>query len=47
MTKLNSNTDLIGTDLTFGGGSGGGGTSIDIGVTQPQFTEIPGSWRDF
>ena len=47
MTKLNSNTELIGTDLDFGGDSGGGGTSIDIGVTAPQFTEIPGSWRDF
>jgi hypothetical protein len=47
MSLLNANTDLIGSDLAFGGDSGGDGTSIDIGVTEPRFTEIPGSWRDF
>jgi len=47
LVKLNSNTELFGTDLDYGGQSGGTGTEIDIGFSVPQFTEIPGSWRDF
>ena len=47
MTKLNANTELIGEDLDYGGNSGGAGTQIDIGFSVLQFTEIPGSWRDF
>jgi hypothetical protein len=47
MSKLNSNTEIHGMELDFGGDSGGTSTSIDIGVTVPQFTEVPGSWRDF
>lgn len=47
MSKLNSNTEIHGMELDFGGDSGGTSTTIDIGVTVPQFTEVPGSWRDF
>ncbi|MGD9661073.1 MAG: hypothetical protein AB7U63_07355 [Porticoccaceae bacterium] len=49
MSRLNANIDIVGDNLDFGGGGGGSGSdnTIDIGIAIPQFSEIPGSWRDF
>ena len=44
---LNAGTTVFGTELAFREAGKGDGRSIDIGISKPVFTVLPGSWRDF
>jgi hypothetical protein len=50
MQSHNANSNIHGEAINYGGSGGTGGTgdvTINIGLAVPQFSEIPGSWRDF
>ena len=47
--RYNANIHVVGQKLDFGSAGTGTGTdtTINVGVAIPQFSEVPGSWRDF